>query len=72
MENKVFKQNEELKGKLQLQGAKHMIWHQIIVEVTKMWEFLNVVEDKRVLVRNALVKHETINELVQRRHAEKS
>ena len=46
LENTVSKQKEKLKGKLQIQGAKHMIWDQILVEVTKMWEFLNVVEDK--------------------------
>lgn len=72
LENKVSKQKEKLKGKLQLQGTKHMIWDQILVEVTKMWELLNVVEDKRVLVRNALVKHETTNELMQRRPAERA
>ena len=43
-----------------------MIWDQIIVEVTKMWDFLNVVEDKRFLVRNALAKDETTNELMQK------
>ena len=72
LENKVFKQKEKLKGKLQLQGAKHMIWDQILIEVTKMWELLNVVEDRIVLVRNDLVKHETSNELMQRRPAEKA
>ena len=49
-----------------------MTWEQIIIEVTKMWEFLNVVEDKRVLVSNALVKHETTNELMQRRPIERT
>ena len=49
-----------------------MIWDQILVEVTKMWEFLNVVEDKRVLVSNALVKHETTNELMKRRPVERA
>ena len=49
-----------------------MIWDQILVEVTKMWDFLNVVEDKRVLVRTNLVKHETTNELMQRRPIERA
>ena len=71
LEEKISKQKEKLKGKLQLQGTKHMIWDQNLVEVTKMWDFLNVVEDKRVLVRTALVKHETANELMQRRPTER-
>ena len=48
-----------------------MILYQILVEVANMWELLNVVEDKRVSVRNVLVKHETTNELMQRRPAER-
>lgn len=48
-----------------------MIWDQIIVEVTKMWEFLNVVEDKRVLVIIVVIKHETTHELMQRRPTER-
>ena len=72
LEDKVSKKKEKLKGKLQLQGTKHVIWDQILVEVTKMWDFLNMMEDKRVLVRIALVKHETTNELMQRRPLERA
>ena len=46
LEDKVYKHKEKLKRKLQLQDTKHMIWDQISVEVTKMWDFLNMVEDK--------------------------
>ena len=49
-----------------------MIWDQILVEVTKMWDLLNVVEDKMVLVRTALVKYENTNEFMQRRLAERA
>ena len=72
LEDKISKHNEKMKGKLQLQGTKHMIWDEILVEVTKMWDFLNMVEDKRVLVRTTLVKHETTNELMQRRPTERA
>ena len=57
----------KMSGKLQLKGAKHTIWDQIIIEVTKLWDFLNYVEDKRVLVINYLTKYEVANEIMQRR-----
>ena len=72
LQDKVSKQKEKFKGKLRLQGTKHMIWDQILVEVTKIWDFMNVVEDKKVLVRNVLVKHETTNELMQRTPVERA
>ena len=58
--------------KLQLKGAKHNNWDQIIIEVTKLWDFLNFVEDKRVLVINSLTKYEMANEIMQRRSAAKA
>ena len=61
-----------MSGKLQLKGAKHSIWDQIIVEVTKLWDFLNYVEDKRVLVINYLTKHEVANQIMQMRPRTKS
>ena len=61
-----------MSGRLQLKGAKHTIWDQIIIEVTKLWDFLNYVEDKRVLVIISLTKYEVANEIMQRRPATKS
>jgi hypothetical protein len=61
-----------MNGKLQLKGAKHIIWDQIIIEVTKLWYFLNFVEDKRVLIINSLTKYEFANEIMQRRSAVKA
>ena len=61
-----------MNGKLQLQGAKHVIWDHITVEVTKLWDFLNFVEDMRVLVIISLVKYEVANELMQRRPTDKA
>ena len=61
-----------MSGKLQLKGAKHTIWDQIIIEVTKLWDFLNFVEDKRVLVINSLTKHEVALEIMQRRPTTKA
>lgn len=56
-----------MNGKLQLKGDKHIIWDQIIIEVTKLWDFLNFVEEKRVSVINSLTKYEVANEIMQRR-----
>ena len=61
-----------MNGKLQLQGAKHIIWDHITLEVTKLWVFLNFVEDKRVLVVSSLVKYEVENEIMPRRPATKA
>ena len=61
-----------MNGKLQLKGAKHTIWDQIIIEVTKLWDFLNFEEDKRVLVINSLTKYEVENEIMQRRPTSKA
>ena len=54
-----------MNGKLELQGAKRIIWDQITVEVTKLQDFLNFVEDKIVLVIISLVKYDVVNELMQ-------
>ena len=61
-----------MNGKLQLKGAKHAIWDHVIIEVTKLWDFLNFVEDKRVLVINSLTKYEVANEIMQRREVAKA
>ena len=37
------KQKAKMNGRLQLKGAKHTVWDQIIIEVTKLWDFLNFV-----------------------------
>lgn len=48
------------------------MWDQIIKEVTKLWDFLNFVEDKRVLDINSLRKYEVTNEIMQRRPTTKA
>ena len=44
---------------------------QIIIEVTKLMDFFNFVEDERVLVINSLTKYEVDNEIMQRKLAAK-
>ena len=57
----------KMNGRLQLKGAKYTMWDQIIIEVTKLWDFLNFVEDKSILVINSLTKYEVENEIMKRR-----
>ena len=58
------KQKAKMSGRLQLKGAKHIVWDQMIIEVTKLWDFLNFVEDKRVLVSNYLTKYAVANKIM--------
>ena len=64
----VNKQMSKMSG----EGAKHTIWDQIIIEVTKLQDFLNYVEDKIFLVIDSLTKYEVANEIMQRRPATKA
>ena len=61
-----------MNGKLQLQVSKHVIWDQITVEVTKLWDFLNFVDDMIFFVISYLIKYEIANKLIQRRTADKA
>ena len=50
-------QNDKLSrqviDKLALQGTKHMIWDEIIIEADKFWPYLRVVEDLELAMREA-------------------
>lgn len=72
LQQAVDKHKAKMNGRLQLKGAKHTVWDQIIIEVTKLWDLLNFVEDKRVLVINSLTKYEVANEIMQRRPTTKA
>ena len=38
-------------GRSSFSGAKHILWDQLSVEVTKFREYLNLVEDKHNLIK---------------------
>ena len=40
-------------GKLALQGARHLIWDQIIMEDDKFWPYLDIVEDQEITIKEA-------------------
>ena len=50
------KNKNKLKGKLQLQGAKYMLWDQISAEVDNFWEYVNYIEDKGDLIDSTYKK----------------
>ena len=67
MREKVAKQKNKMKGNLQLQGAKHLLWDQIVVEIDGLWEYLNYIEDKRDLAYSTLTKCKVVEEVLQER-----
>jgi hypothetical protein len=46
LQERVNKLKTRLKGKTLLQGAKHVIWDAIVVEVAKFRSYLNFINDK--------------------------
>ena len=40
-------------GKFALQGARHLIWDQIIMETDKFWPYLDIIEDQEFSMREA-------------------
>ena len=40
------KLSQQVVGKLSLQGARHLIWDQIIIEVDKFRPYLDFIEDQ--------------------------
>ena len=51
IEVKFFKARRRSIGKSPLSGEKHILWDQLLVEVTKFREYLNLVEDERDLIK---------------------
>jgi len=38
--------SDELSGKPYFIGARHIIWDEIIIEVTKLWDFFKINDDE--------------------------
>ena len=55
--NQLQKKLNELKerniGKGPLQGAKHIIWDTLFIEITKFWHYLNFIDDQNILINLA-------------------
>ena len=48
-------------GKLPVQGAKHLIWDTLTIEITKFRSYLNFVNDKNVIVDLSLQRCKLVN-----------
>ena len=53
---------EKMICKLPLQGAKHLIWDTLTIEITKFRSYLNFVNDKNAIVDLALQRCKLVNE----------
>ena len=66
LKDKVDKQKRKLKGKLQLQGTRHLLWDKISVEVDNLWEYVNYIQDKRDLSYSILTKCKVVDEVYKK------
>ena len=57
-QDKLSKKKALLSGKIPLHDAKHIIWDQIIEEMSKMWEYIKVMEKKRNIAVASLENYE--------------
>ena len=62
LQKKVSVLNENVRSKTPLQGAKHLIWDALSVEITKFTPYLNYVNDKRLIVDMAFQRCKVVNE----------
>ena len=58
LQDKLSKQKALLSGKVSVQDARHIIWDQISEEVSKMWDYIEVMEKKRNIALASLAKYE--------------
>lgn len=61
-----------LNGKVPLQDAKNIIWDQIVEEVSKMWDYIKVMEKKRNIAIPSLAKYEVAKETMQQRPSKRA
>ena len=69
--NQLQKKFNELKeksiGKGPLQGAKHIIWDTLSVEITKFRHYLNFVDDQNILINLSHQRLKLVNEHMERK-----
>ena len=59
---------EQMKGKFSgksyLMGAKNLIWDEIIIEVSKLWDYFKIIDDEMLLIdEEDDVIHKSFHEL---------
>ena len=67
---KINKLNKKMIGKLPLQGAKHLIWDTLTIEITKFRSYLNFVNDKNAIVDLALQRCKLVNKNINKKPLE--
>ena len=67
LQKKFNELKERNTGKGPLQGAKHIIWDTLSVEVTKFRHYLNFIDDQSALVNLANHKLKLANETMERK-----
>ena len=69
--NQLQKKFNELKerniGKGPLQGAKHIIWDTLSIDITKFWHCLKFIDDLCILINLAHQRLKLVNEHMERR-----
>jgi FtsZ-binding cell division protein ZapB len=70
LQERVNKKKTRLKGKTLLQGAKHVIWDAIAVEVAKFRVYLNFIDDKDNMVVTYQNKCAVVNEVLAKKPSE--
>ena len=45
--------SQQVVGKLALQGVRHLIWDQIIMEADKFRPYLDIIEDHEIAMKEA-------------------
>jgi FtsZ-binding cell division protein ZapB len=64
LQERVSKLKTKLKGKMLLQGAKHVIWDVITAEVAKFRVYLNFINDKDKVAATARSRCTVVNEVL--------
>jgi FtsZ-binding cell division protein ZapB len=70
LQEKVSKLKSRIKGKVPLQGAKHLLWDSLAVDITKFRQYLNFVDDKSIVASTTLHRCVIVNETLLKRPLE--
>ena len=67
MQKKFDELKERSIGKGPLQGAKHIIWDTLCIEITKFRHYLNFIDDLNILINLAHQRLKLVNEHMEKR-----
>ena len=70
LQERVNKLRTKLKGKMLLQGAKHVIWDVIAADITKFRVYLNFINDKDNMAGTSWNRCVVVNEILAKNPSE--